>query len=70
LPKLAIDEATALAFKVHPGTITDQKLERKKGGSGLRYSFEAKNGTVTQEVGVEAQAGQVLQNKQEGPNPD
>jgi uncharacterized membrane protein YkoI len=68
--KVSIDEARALALKAHPGTITDQELERETGGSGLRYSFDVKSGTVTQEVGVDAQTGRVLENKEEGPNPD
>ena len=37
--KVSIDEARALALKAHPGTITDQELEKENGGSGLRYSF-------------------------------
>ena len=53
-----------------PGKITDQELERERGGSGLRYSFDIKRGSVTQEVGVDARTGTVLENKKEGPNPD
>jgi uncharacterized membrane protein YkoI len=36
----------------------------------LRYSFDIKSGSITQEVGVDAQTGKVLENKKEGPNPD
>ncbi len=68
--KIGISEARALALRAHPGKITDQELEKEKGGSGLRYSFDIKNGTVTQEVGVDAQTGKILENKKEGPNPD
>jgi uncharacterized membrane protein YkoI len=57
-------------LKAHPGKVTDEELEREKGGSGLRYSFDIKRGTVTQEVGVDAQSGQLLENKKEGPHPD
>jgi len=68
--KISIAEARAIALKAHPGTITDEELERESGGSGLRYSFDIKNGAVTQEVGVDARTGRVLENKKEGPNPD
>ena len=63
-------EARAIALKAHPGKITDEELEKEKGGTGLRYSFDIKRGTVTQEVGVDAQTGKVLENKKEGPHPD
>ena len=66
--KITIDEARAIALKARPGTITDEELE--KGGSGLRYSFDVKNGTVTYEVGVDAQTGKVLENSKEGRHPD
>ena len=68
--KIGISEARARSLRAHPGKITDQELEKEKGGSGLRYSFDIKNGTVTQEVGVDAQTGKILENKKEGPNPD
>ncbi len=68
--KVGIAQARAIALKAHPGTITDEELEREGGGSGLRYSFDIKRGSVTQEVGVDARTGKVLENKKEGPNPD
>jgi uncharacterized membrane protein YkoI len=68
--KVNITEARAIALKAHPGRITDEELEREKGGSGLRYSFDIKRGAVTQEVGVDAQTGTVLENAKEGPHPD
>ncbi|MDE2364979.1 MAG: PepSY domain-containing protein [Hyphomicrobiales bacterium] len=68
--KISIDKARAIALKAHPGTITDEELERERGGSGLRYSFDIKNGRHTQEVGVDAKSGRVLENDREGPNPD
>jgi hypothetical protein len=49
--------------------ITDEELESEKSGRGLRYSFDIKRGTVTQE-GSDAQTGKVLENKNEGPHPD
>ena len=70
--KVSITEARAIALKAHPGKITDEELENEKGGSGLRYSFDiiqvGKKGT--QEVGVDAMTGVVLENKLEGKNPD
>ena len=68
--KISITEARAIALKAHPGKITDEELEKEKGGSGLRYSFDIKRGSVTQEVGVDAKTGKVLENKKEGPHPD
>ena len=65
---LAAARSTALA--AHPGTITDQELEKEAGGSGLRYSFDIKDKGKTFEVGVDAQTGKVLENKAEGRNPD
>lgn len=70
--KFKMAEARAIALKAHPGKITDEELEKEKGGSGLRYSFDitqvGKKGT--QEVGVDAMTGVVLENKLEGKNPD
>ena len=68
--KIGIDQARRIALKAHPGAITDEELEREAGGSGLRYSFDIKRGEVTQEVGVDAASGRVLENKAEGRNPD
>lgn len=68
--KVSIEEARAIALKAHPGKITDEELERERGGSGLRYSFDIKRGAVTQEVGVDAVTGKVLENAAEGPHPD
>jgi uncharacterized membrane protein YkoI len=65
---LAVARATAL--KARPGVITDQELEKEKGGSGLRYSFDIKSHGKTFEVGVDAKSGQILENKAEGKNPD
>ncbi len=68
--KISIEKAREIALKAHPGKITDEELEREPGGSGLRYSFDIKRGKVTQEVGVDATTGRVLENAAEGPNPD
>lgn len=68
--KVGMEQARAIALKAHPGKITDEELEQEKGGSGLRYSFDIKQGKVTQEVGVDAKTGEVLENAPEGPNAD
>ena len=57
--KIDIAQARSIALKAHPGEITDQELERERGGAGLRYSFDIKNGSVTREVGVDARTGRV-----------
>ena len=66
---MSITEARAIALKAHPGKITDEELEKEKGGTGLRYSFDIKRGTVTQEVGVDAQTGKVLEKQRKAPTP-
>ena len=63
-------EATAIALKARPGTVTDRELEHERGGSGLRYSFDIRSSTKTYEVGVDAMTGKVLENDREGANPD
>lgn len=68
--KVTIDEARSIALKARPGTITDEELEKERGGSGLRYSFDVKSGSVTYEIGVDAETGKVLENSKEGRNPD
>ncbi len=68
--KIDIKQARDIALKAHPGRITDEELERESGGSGLRYSFDIREGKGTQEVGVDATTGQVLENALEGPHPD
>src|SRR5215475_5619743 len=68
--KVPLSQARAIALKSRPGAITDQELEREKGGSGLRYSFDIKSGKVTYEVGVDANTGKILENAPEGPHPD
>lgn len=68
--KVTLDQARNLALKAVPGTITDEELEREGGGSGLRYSFDIKSGSVTHEVAVDAITGKLLENSIEGAKPD
>jgi len=63
--KITLAEARAMALKVFAGTIASEELEKEKGGSGLRYSFDIKNGSVVHEVGVDAKTGKILENSVE-----
>jgi uncharacterized membrane protein YkoI len=63
--KINLTEARAIALKVFAGTIASEELEKEKGGSGLRYSFDIKNGSAMHEVGVDAKTGQILENSVE-----
>ncbi len=68
--KIGLEAAQAVALKARPGAVTDKELEKEKGGSGLRWSFDIKNGAKKFEVGVDAKTGKILENKAEGPHPD
>jgi uncharacterized membrane protein YkoI len=68
--KITMEQATDVALKARPGKITDKELEKEKGGSGLRYSFDVRAKGVTYEVGVDAQTGDIIENKREGAHPD
>ena len=50
--KVKPEQARSIALKARPGAITSEELEKEKGGSGFRYSFVVKSGTVLYEVGV------------------
>ncbi len=68
--KLSMEQARQVAFQAYPGgKIMKQELERERGGSGLRYSFDMKQGKSWREVGVDAVSGRVLENKAEGAYP-
>ena len=69
--KVSLAQAKSIALKARPGAITDQELEKERGGTGLRYSFDVKAaGGVTYEVGIDARTGKVLENGKEGSHPD
>ena len=70
MAKVSLAAARATALHARPGRITDQELEKERGGSGLRYSFDLMSRGRTYEVGVDARTGAVLENKAEGKNPD
>jgi uncharacterized membrane protein YkoI len=68
--KVSLATARQTALKARPGTITDQELEKEKGGSGLRYSFDITSHGKPYEVGIDARTGAILENVAEGKNPD
>lgn len=68
--KITMNEATKIALKARPGKLISEELERERGGSGLRYSFDIKSHGTTYEVGVDAKTGKVLENDKEGPDAD
>lgn len=68
--RINIQNARTIALKAHPGTITDEELEKESGGTGLRYSFDIKDNGRTYEIGVDANTGKVLEDSLEGKNPD
>jgi uncharacterized membrane protein YkoI len=65
--KITLAEARAIALKVFAGEIASEELEKEKGGSGLRYSFDIKNGSIVHEIGVDAKTGRILENIVERP---
>lgn len=62
---LTLEQARAAALKAQPGSILDQELEHRAGGSGLRYSFDIESGGSTHEVAIDAKTGEILLNKTE-----
>ena len=67
---ITMAEAERAALKARPGVISDRELEKERGGSGLRYSFDVKSGGKVYEVGIDAKTGKVLENDVEGAHPD
>lgn len=64
--KISMDEARHIGLKAQPGgKIVHEELEKERGGSGLRYSFDVKQGSKTIEVGIDAMTGKVLENAPE-----
>jgi uncharacterized membrane protein YkoI len=68
--KLTLVQAQDIALRARAGEVKDHELEAERGGSGLRYSFDILSGGKTFEVGVDAETGAVLENAEEGPNPE
>lgn len=61
-PGIDMAAARAIALHVVPGKIVKEELEKERGGSGLRYSFDIRAKGVVHEVGVDARDGKVLEN--------
>jgi uncharacterized membrane protein YkoI len=57
---VSLEHAREIALKAVPGRIVDEELEKGKGGSGLRYSFDILTGHSRQEIWVDAKTGKVL----------
>jgi uncharacterized membrane protein YkoI len=68
--KITLTDARAIALKTFSGKIKGEELEKEKGGSGLRYSFDIEKGRVIHEVGIDAKTGSVLENSVEGVQAD
>lgn len=62
---MTIDQARVAALKAYPGTVLEEELEHKLGGSGLRYSFDIRANHITHEVAIDAKTGTVLRNDRE-----
>jgi uncharacterized membrane protein YkoI len=68
--KISMQHARQVAINAFPGgKIMKAELEHEGGGSGLRYSFDMKQGKHWREVGVDARTGKILENTAEGTNP-
>lgn len=60
--RIKLEAARTIALRLRAGEIISQELEKERGGSGLRYSFDIKIGDRTYEVGIDARDGKVLEN--------
>lgn len=68
--QVTMDEASTIALKVHPmGVITVRHLERLTGGTGLRYTFDIRAQAMMFQVGVDANTGDVIEDRPEVPSP-
>ena len=67
---ITLAQARVIALKAVHGKVVAEELEKEKGGSGLRYSFDIRVKGVTHEVGVDAKTGKLLENSVEKANTD
>ena len=67
--KISMSRARAIAVQTYPGKVMKEELEHERGGSGLRYSFDMRQGKKWREVGIDAVTGHVIENIHEGANP-
>ncbi len=63
-PRLSITQARAIALKKAQGRIADAEYEKE--GGGWRYSFDIRQGKRIHEIGVDANTGQIVEDKFEG----
>lgn len=63
--KVTMEQARMQALREAPGTIKSAELEKERGGSGLRYSFDIQTPHGLREVGIDAVTGKVLENSRE-----
>lgn len=68
--KISLQNARKIALKTFPGKIIDEELEKEAGGSGLRYSFDIRQGKKIHEVGIDASTGKVLENSDDSKDSD
>lgn len=68
--KVTISQARKLALKAFPGKIVDEELEKESGGSGLRYSFDIRQGKKLHEIGIDAKTGKLLENSDDSKDSD
>lgn len=68
--KVTIQQARKDALSTLGGKIVSEELEKEKGGSGLRYSFDIRHQGKIHEVGVDAKTGKILENSVEGADSD
>jgi Peptidase propeptide and YPEB domain len=61
-PAISMAHARKTALKAYRGgKIAKEELEKEGGGSGLRYTFDIRQGSTIYEVGVDAMTGRVLE---------
>jgi uncharacterized membrane protein YkoI len=68
--RIDMPHARTIALNTYPGKIVKEELEKERGGSGLRYSFDVSGSKGTREIGVDAVTGKVLENSDESQDKD
>lgn len=63
--KVTMQQARTQALQEAPGTIQSAELEKERGGSGLRFSFDIRTKHGLREIGIDAVTGKVLEDSQE-----
>lgn len=68
--RIDMPHARTIALHTYLGKIVKEELEKERGGSGLRYSFDVSGSKGTREIGVDAVTGKVLENSDESQDND